>query len=405
MPDFAYTARDATGAKVTGVVAAATEREAASQLTTQSLFPINLAEAQAQAGAMFSFHIGKRVSGRMVASFYSQLAELLTSGVPLLQSIRLLATQSVNPAMKLVLEDVQNRVEEGAALGEALLAQDGVFDEMSVSMIRAGGEGGFLEESLRRVATFLEDQMELRNKTLGALIYPLVLISIGTIVITGVLIFFVPVFDEIFAKMREQGKLPIATDILLNFSNFLASWWWLLIGGLALTYTVIRAQLHTESGRLFADRWKLKIPLWGRILQSLAVARFCRVLGTLLHNGVPILRSLEISRDATGNRVMSEAIAAASVNVSAGESLARPLAASKLFPAEVLAMISVAEESNSLETVLTNIANNLERRTAQRLDIMVRLLEPLLLLVLAGAVLFIALALMLPIMTMFNTIQ
>jgi general secretion pathway protein F/type IV pilus assembly protein PilC len=188
--------------------------------------------------------------------------------------------------------------------------------------------------------------------------------------------------------------------MLLAVSHAAGRWAWLVIllgiGG----FIYARNKLSTEAGRVWGDRMKLRLPGIGNIFQNLAVARFCRVLGTLLHNGVPILRSLEISSEAAGNRILSAAITSAAENISAGQSLAKPLASSGYFPPEVVEMIAVAEEANSLETVLTNISDSLERRTFRRLDIMVRLLEPMMLLVLASVVLVVVIALLLPVMKM-----
>ena len=203
---------------------------------------------------------------------------------------------------------------------------------------------------------------------------------------------------------RERGELPALTEMLLTVSHTWRSWLWLiaLVAGFGFVYA--RNTLQTEKGRHWSDRMKLKVPLAGKIFQNLAVARFCRVLGTLLHNGVPILRSLEISSSAAGNRVLATAITNAAENISAGQSLAQPLAASGYFPGEVVEMIAVAEESNTLETVLTNISDSLERRTVRRLELMVRLLEPLMLLLLAGVVLMVVIALLMPVMKMSSTI-
>ncbi len=190
------------------------------------------------------------------------------------------------------------------------------------------------------------------------------------------------------------------TDWLLGMSKWLQAWWWVLAIVALAIFAYLRMQVATEQGRRMFDRFKLKVPMAGKIYLNLAVARFCRVLGTMLRNGVPILKSLEISREAAGNRVLSDAIQEASENVTSGESLSRPLAASGHFPPNVVEMISVAEESNSLDTVLTEIADGLERRTQRQLDLMVRLLEPIMLLLLAGVVLMVVIALLLPVLKM-----
>jgi general secretion pathway protein F/type IV pilus assembly protein PilC len=272
-----------------------------------------------------------------------------------------------------------------------------VFGEMATSMVRAGGEGGFLEEALSRVAEFTEAQDDLKKRTIGAIAYPMFLAVVGTIIVVVLMVFFVPKFSDLFEGLRQRGELPLLTEWVLATSRTVSRWWLWILAGLVAGTVALRRWMATEAGRLWKDRWKLRLPLAGGILLSLAVARFCRVLGTLLHNGVPILRSLEISSGATGNRVLSKAIADAAEDISAGQRLAGPLGASGHFPPIVVEMISVAEESNTLESVLLNVADSLERRTWRQLDLAVRLLEPVLLLILAGVVLVLVIALLLPV--------
>mgnify|MGYP002623344637 CR=1 FL=1 len=295
-------------------------------------------------------------------------------------------------------------MEEGSSLSAAMAAHPRAFGEMAINMVAAGAEGGFLEDALDRVAKFTEDAEDLKSRTIGALAYPAFLATVGTLVVLGLVIFFVPRFEEMFGRLRERGELPVLTDWLLWFSATMQRYGLFLVGGLAVGFFVLRGRLATDSGRRMLDLAKLRFPLVGPIYQSLAVARFCRVLGTLLHNGVPILKSLEISRQAAGNSVLSGAIADASENISAGESLAQPLGASGYFPATVIEMIAVAEESNTLDTVLVEVADSLERRTARKLDLTVRLIEPIMLLILAGMVLLVVIALLLPVIKMSSTI-
>jgi general secretion pathway protein F/type IV pilus assembly protein PilC len=271
---------------------------------------------------------------------------------------------------------------------------------MAVNMVRAGGEGGFLEEALERVSTFTEQYEDLKARTAGALAYPVFLGIVGTAVVTVLIVFFVPQFAGLFDRLRERGELPVLTEWLLWFSDSIRSYGLIVMAMLVILAVYLRAQLASDRGRYLFDKAKIKMPLLGSVFQSLAVARFCRVLGTMLRNGVPILRSLEISRGAASNRVLAEAIENASENISAGQSLARPLAASGHFPTTVVEMISVAEESNTLDAVLVEIADGLEKRTSRRLDLTVRLLEPIMLLVLAGIVLFVVIALLIPVIKM-----
>ena len=401
MPQFAYIARNLEGQKLSGTIAAATQREAISLLSGRSLFPV---EVSTEKTARSGLGGGRRVGGQLMATTYAQLGSLMRSGVPLLRSIQVLKNQSSNARLAEVLEDVHAHVEDGESLGDAMDRHPRVFNEMAVNMVRAGSEGGFLEDALERVAQFTEQQEDLKSRTMGALAYPVFLGSIGTLVVAFLLIYFVPNFAEMFDRLRERGELPAVTDWLLAFSTGLQRWALPIAVVLIIVGIFLKKQSETETGRRIKDTIKLKLPLFGGVFQSLAVARFCRVLGTLLHNGVPILKSMDISRLAAGNRLLSDAVEEASENISAGESLAEPLQKSGHFPSSVVEMIAVAEESNTLDTVLVDIADGLEKRTTRRLDLVVRLLEPIMLLILAGVVLVVVIALLLPVLKMSSTI-
>ena len=397
MSQYAYVARDMTGKKVTGVVDAGSPREATAQLSAKNLFPVEIKVTDAKAAANKSALTNKKVKGQVMATFYAQLASLLRSGVPMLRSLTVLSQQSTDATLSAVLTEIKGRVEEGEPLGQAMARYPRVFSEMAVNMTRAGAEGGFLEDALERVGTFTELQEDLKGRTISALAYPIFLFGVGTIVITILLVFFVPKFDTMFDRLRSKGQMPWVTDALLAFSRMLQSYGWILVILAVIAFLVFRAKLASEAGREWGDRIKLKIPVLGGILMNLAVARFCRVLGTLLANGVPILKSLDISRSATGNRLLSNSIADAAENIRSGDSLASPLRSSGHFPLTVVEMISVAEESNSLDRVLPEIADSLEKRTFRRLDLFVRLLEPVMLLVMAMLVMLVVLALLVPV--------
>lgn len=392
MPDFAYIARTTTGQRVEGVLSAGTQREALLALSGKDLFPVQVKASGGkvlQAGSL-------KVRPQAMSQFYVQMAALLRSGVPLLRSLDVLGRQSTNPTLKKIVDDLHGRITEGDSLAEAMARHPRAFNELSRSIIRAGGEGGFLEEALERVAKFTDQQAELKGRVMGAMAYPIFLAVFGVTIVTVLVIFFVPKFEDLFARLRAKGELPALTDWLLFVSDSVHSYGLIIAVVAAGLVLLIRNQLATEQGKWWLDRVRLKIPQAGTIYQNLAVSRFCRVLGTLLAGGVPIVRSLKISSDSTGNRVLSAAINDAADNITAGESLATPLGASGHFPPNVVEMVAVAEQSNTLETVLTNIADSLEKETWRRLDLFVRLLEPVLLLVLASAVLVIVVALMLP---------
>lgn len=400
MPEFAYIARDAAGTKVTGKISAASRIEAVGALGNRALFPLEIAVDKPKGSGWQR----KRVGAQLLATTYGQMADLLRSGVPLLRSLDVVQRQSSHAALKEVLADLHRQVEDGATLSDSMLRHPRVFSEMATSMVRAGGEGGFLEESLERVGDFTEQQEELKGRVVGALAYPIFLAVVGTVVVTVLIVFFVPKFAELFEQLRERGELPLVTELLLGTSDVIRKWGLGILAILVFAFLFARSRLSTDAGRLWRDRVKIRLPAAGKIFLNLSVARFCRVLGTLLKNGVPILKSLEISSTATGNRLLATAIQNASENISAGQTLSAPLGACGHFPPAVVEMIAVAEESNALERVLVDIADGLERRTWRQLDLLVRLLEPLMLLILAMIVLVVVIALLLPVIRMSTTI-
>ena len=305
MPEFAYIARDLTGNRVEGTLAAGTEREVVAALSGRNLFPLKVASSNGRAAGTKG---SPRVRARIMASTYGQLAALLGSGVPLLRSLEVLRQQTPHKNLAIVLEDVHSRVQEGNNLAEAMARHPRAFGELATSIVRAGGEGGFLEEALDRLAKFTEQQDELKSRVVGALAYPMILSVLGTVVVNVLIIFFVPKFERLFSTLRDRGELPIVTDWLLGLSAALQSYGIFILAGLIFLGFFIRNRLQTEEGRAWLDRWRLKVPIVSGIYLSLAVSRFCRVLGTLLTGGVPIVRSLEISADSTGNRVLSGAL-------------------------------------------------------------------------------------------------
>ncbi len=398
MPEYRYTARNELGTKIEGVVDAASDHEAAAFLSAGNLFPMEIVPVlkQTTTGKV------RRVAGQQLAAFYAQMADLLRGGVPLLKSLKILQEQSSNVNLKFVLDQVYRRVEAGETLAEAMGRYPVVFGEMGIQMIRAGGEGGFLEESLTHVAAYTETQDDLRGRIIGALVYPVLLLVFLVSVVMAILLIVVPQFEDFFADLRASGQLPILTELLLTVSSKMKIIITVAIPLMIGAVVWYRFWSRTEKGRRIVDQFKLRIPVAGPVYESFAVARFCRVLGTLLRNGVPIVKSLDISSDATGNRILSDAIHHASERLSGGARLAAPLADSGCFPRSIIEMISVAEESNTLDTVLVSISDSLEKRNWRSLDLAVKFIEPIMLILLGGVVLFLVLALLLPIFDMAN---
>ncbi len=400
MPEFHYVARNELGSKIIGTLDAANETEAASQLSAGGFFPLEVKPLlqQTTTGKV------RRVSDRQLAAFYSQLADLLRGGIPLLRALKILQDQSSNTNMKFVLDNVCRRVEEGETLAEAMLRYQIVFGEIGIQMIRAGSEGGFLEESLVHVADYTEAQDDLRGRITGALVYPVTLFCFMIIIVSVILLFLVPYFDVLFQDLRRRGELPPLTEALLFVSKRMKYILFVALPVFAGGFAWFRIWNRTEHGRRTVDRFKLRTPIIGPVYEGFAVARFCRVLGTLLKNGVPIVKSLDIAADATGNKILVDAVKKAAENITSGSRLAEPLAASGCFPRSVVEMIAVAEESNTLDSVLVEISTSLEKRNWRALDIATKFIEPLMLIVLGGVVLFLVLALMLPVFNMSSTV-
>ncbi len=397
MPEFAYVARSRTGQDVKGLINADSRNEVMSLLVQKSLFPMSVTQAKQ---SVFRMKIQRPIRADLLAATLTQLADLLTNGVPLLQALDLLSQQSSHERLRDVLADIRSRVAEGKQLFEAMATHRDVFNELTISIVRAGTEGAFLEAALQQTAEFLERQEELRAKVRGAMAYPAFLALAGSTVTLVLIVFFVPKFSDLFAQLEREGTLPMATVILLWLSDFLGRFGILVAFGFAGIIAGIRRWMKSPSGRERIDRLKTKVPVFGPIVLNSAVSRFCRILGTLLRNGVPMLKALEISSDSSGNVVLGQAIRKSAENISAGESLATPLTRCGLIPPNIMAMISIAEEANNLERVLGNVADGIDRKVARQLDTMVRLIEPALLMVMGSAVLFVIVALLLPVFEM-----
>lgn len=388
MATFSYIARNTEGERVTGTLAAATEAAVLAELQSRSLAPVTVHEVRRQATG--------RVSPRHMATAYRQLADLLRAGVPLLRALRLLARSKAMPKLAAVWGEIADQVADGSALADAMAGFPGVFPEIQVAMVRAGERGAFLGEVLERMGVFLEHQADMRAKILSNLLYPGVLLSVATGVIVFALVYLVPQFQDFYQRM----ELPWPTRILLGTSSLLTERWpfvlvFLIIVGAFVGW--LRGQPRVRRSVLIAQT---RVPKLGEVTSAMAVGRFARILGTLLENGIPMLPAMQVARDAVGHALLAEAIDEAIEAVRAGETLAGPLAASGLFTDEVVEMISVGESANNLPTVLTTVADTIEKRVDQLLTILLRLLEPMLLLGMGGVVFFIFMALIVPMLQM-----
>ncbi len=388
VPTFDYIARDTTSRRVKGRADAATESVLLADLSAKGLVPIRVAVA----GAPRS---GGRVGVRALSGSYRQLSELLRSGVPLLRALRLLGRGKANPTLAKAWSEVADGIASGDRLADAMARHERIFAPVHVAMVRAGERGAFLEPVLARLATLLEQQADLRGRVIGNLMYPLVLLLVGAAVVVASLVFFVPKFQDFFDKMPS---LPLATRILLGASELLTGHTILIGVATAVITTASVVTLRKPAARYWIAENFLRVPMLGPLLSSIAVARFARMLGTLLENGIPMLQAIEIARDSAGNPVLSRALEQASEAVRQGEQLSLPLAASGLFPEDVIEIIAVGESANTLPSVLVRLADTLESRIDRALSLLLRMMEPAMLLVIACVVMFIFLALVVPMM-------
>ena len=399
MPEFTYRAKTSNGSISEGVLSAGDRRDALTQLTQRSLFPLEVHDQSAPKSPFgIKLELGTRIKTETIADTLTGMSDLLGNGVSLLESLTLLSEQSTDKKMGHVLGEVRDAVADGMNLDEAMAQHADVFSNLTTSMVRAGLEGAFLEDALERVASFLRKQDEVRGKVIGALTYPAILAVVGCAVTVIMVTVIVPMFEPFFQRLERSGVgLPWITVLLLLVSHGLVKYG--LLVALAVGALIFGAKhwLATDKGQRLSDRWKLKAPLIGPIFHDSAVSRFCRVLGTLLRNGVPILRSLDISSASVGNVLLQEAIQGSAKNISSGNLLSQPLAESGLIPRQVMAMIRVAEESNTLDEVLIKISDRMDQKTERKLDMLVRLIEPLMLLTIGAMVAFIIIGVLLPV--------
>ncbi len=394
MPSFNYRAIDTGGKPVAGVVTAENYQVALRMLEEQALYPVNVSEGGA--AGVSSMGRRRKVKTSQLTIFFSQLSDLLRAGVPMLRSLDVLSKQEAGSALSAVVKELREDVAGGASLGDAMSKHPHAFSTLHASMVRAGEQGGFLEDVLQRASIFAEKQDELKNKVVGAMIYPSILVFAGG----GVVLLLMGVVVPKLGQFLRPENYNILTHIVLGGAKFLqTNYMFMLMAVTAIVIGVV-SFLKTDYGQHQVDKFKLKAPVLGNIMTLVAICRFCRIQGTMLQNGVQILAALKIAKDSAGNSIIAKVIEDAAESVRKGAALSAPLADSGYFPGTIVDMISVAEESNNLESVLVQIAETYEKRTARSVDLGVRIIEPVLLIVMAVIVMTILIALLLPILTM-----
>jgi type IV pilus assembly protein PilC len=338
------------------------------------------------------------------AVFASQMAALVSAGVPIVRSLEILAEQQKLPMFKRALQRLSLDVNQGSSLGSALRRWPQVFDALSVAMVEAGEAGGVLEEVLKRLAKLLEDNAKLQNQIRGALGYPVTVLVIAIAVFLGMTIFLIPTFAGIFEDLGAE--LPAFTQLMVNLSALLRSSFSLyLAGGLLLLVFVLKRAYATKLGRRRMDGLMLRLPLFGDLIRKTATAQFCRTFSSLTRAGVPILMALDIVRDTVGNRVLAEAIESAKVEVQEGGTLSLALARRKVFPSMAMSMLLIGEESGEVDAMLSKVADFYEDEIAATVKAMTAMLEPAMIVVVGGIVGSILLAMYLPMFSVFENIK
>ena len=403
MSVFEYVALDEKGRQRKGFVDAPGIAAARQKLREENVYPVEINQAKdkketALAG-VFKINIWQRVSANDVSMFTRQLSTLLGAGMPLVPSLSILMKQAKNPLLKKSLAQIREQVNEGKSLTESMSSFPQIFPPFYLNMVRAGEASGTINLVLERLADFSENQQTLMNKIRSALAYPLIMFFMGSAVIFLLMAFVVPKITGIFSDMHQT--LPLITIILIAISNFLKSFWWLILILLAAGVAAFKYMTTgTEGGKRLWDNAKLKIPIWGQVNRKIAIARFSRTLATLLQSGVPLLSAMEIVRNVVNNIIIGEAISKASKDLEEGKGLSGPLTQSGIFPPLVIEMIAVGEQSGTLERMLNRIATAYETEAQSDIMVMTSLLEPVMILVMGLGVGFIVVSILLPIFEM-----
>ncbi|HKU52787.1 MAG TPA: type II secretion system F family protein [Nitrospira sp.] len=403
MATFAYAGRTKSGAVKKGELVAKSRDEAVDQLRRQSVVVTSLEEKAGKEG--FSFKLGSGVSEKDLVVFTRQFGTMINAGLPLIQCLEILSTQSENAALRKSVGEIKVQVEGGSTFSDALRKHPKIFDDLYVNMVHAGEVGGLLDTILGRLSKHIEKAMKLKGQIKSALVYPAAIVGIAGIVITVLMIWVIPVFEKMFKEM-SGGKmaLPGPTQLVIDMSNFAQGNWYIILGVIVAIVVAVKKYYATPQGKLAIDKLLLKLPVFGDLIRKASVAKFTRTLGTLLASGVPLLEALTICAKTSGNKVVEGALLDAKVSISGGKTIAEPLAKSGTFPKMVTHMISVGESTGALDSMLGKIADFYEDEVDQAVTNLTALLEPMMMVFLGVTVGFIVVAMYLPIFTMASAI-
>ena len=401
MPVFQYTARTLKGELQSGEVDLPSRDDVIAHLRKNRMVVVQVRPAPKQ--LKLSFKFGGGVKTRDVVIMTRQFATMINAGLPLVQALGILADQTENKILANVTRQVVYDVESGHTLADALRKHPKAFSDLFVNMVAAGEAGGILDTILLRLAQFLEKNDAIIRKVKGAMVYPVVIMSVAAIAITVLLIFVIPTFQSMFASVNLE--LPLPTRIVIGASNILKHYWWAIIGFFGLTFFAITRYYKTVPGKLQIDTFLLNVPVLGDVLRKSAVSRFTRTLGTLISSGVSILDGLEITARTAGNQVIHNAVMASRASIAGGETIAAPLQKSKVFPAMVISMIAVGEQTGGLDEMLSKIADFYDEEVDAAVSTLLSLMEPIMIVVLGVIVGGMVVAMYLPIFDMVNAVQ
>jgi type IV pilus assembly protein PilC len=399
MPSFEWKGRDRGGRPQGGVLVADSKDAVLAVLRRQQIVPITVKEKGKEIALP---KLRRGINEKTLAVFTRQFSVMIDAGLPLVQCLQILGEQQDNKAFQRVLLQVREDVESGSSLANAMKKHPQAFNELYVNMVAAGEAGGILDTILQRLASYIEKAARLKAQVKSAMIYPIAVISIAALVVYVILWKVIPVFSALFISLGAD--LPLPTRIVVALSKFVGRFWWLIVGLLIAAGFALRRYYATEQGRLVIDGLLLKAPILGLVLRKIAVARFCRTLGTLLSAGVPVLESLEITARTSGNAVLERAILEVRKQVEEGKSIAEPLKATNQFPPMVVQMISVGEATGAMDTMLGKIAEFYEEEVDVAVAGMMKLIEPILIFFLGVVIGGIVIAMYLPMFSLISKI-
>ena len=406
MATFAYVGRTRSGAVKKGELSAKTRDEAVDQLRKQSVVVTSLEEKKSGAGGFnIKLSLGSGLTDKDLVVFTRQFGTMINAGLPLVQCLEILSTQSENKVLRETIGEVKTQVEAGSTFSDALRRHPKVFDDLYVNLVHAGEVGGLLDTILTRLAKYIEKAMKLKGQIKSAMIYPAAIMGVAVVVISVLMIWVIPIFAKMFVEL-SGGKvgLPGPTQLVIDISNVFTSYWYVIFGSLVAIIFGIKKYYATVQGRKAIDKLLLKTPVFGDLIRKASVAKFTRTLGTLLASGVPLLDGMTICAKTAGNKVIEETLINARASISGGKTIADPLAASGVFPKMVTHMIAVGESTGALDAMLGKIADFYEDEVDQAVASLTSLLEPIMMVFLGIVIGFIVIAMYLPIFKMSDAI-